>query len=357
MHNERPVCFCECEECPAGYPIAFAPLDVRYPPTFCKFCSTRFNYDESDVHSPPRKGIGKGDYGKGIGKGSKGDKGNGKGNGKNRFKSPRFRSNSPPKTRTYDPIEPKIDVANTMNWLASLGLAPETMLHIAKAAQGQGVGLSGLSSGSPLSNRPPTEIQLLKSAMKQAEAEFRVTQNNVKQAFAKQKKIADELQMQKEKLIQMLRREDANRDAWQLAINRYEEADALLQKQHDEEIAHLIANTADVVEEVAEVVKSSTESNPEGNADGTEGNDEPIQPFEDDAVFPDGGSEEADTTMQVQGRKRAMSGSIEGGEEDLEATTQLVDVLNTNAIIHALMKKRAGAKSPRGNRDREGDQE
>ena len=52
-----------------------------------------------------------------------------------------------------------------------------------------------------------------------------------------------------------------------------------------------------------------------------------------------------------------MSGSFEGGEEDSDAATQLVDVLNTNAIIHALMKKRAGAKSPRGNRDREGDQE
>ena len=54
-----------------------------------------------------------------------------------------------------------------------------------------------------------------------------------------------------------------------------------------------------------------------------------------------------------------MSGSFEGGEEEsgAEAATQLVDTLNTNAIRNDLMRKRAVAKSLRGNREREDDHE
>ena len=81
--NQRPVCFCENDKCPAGYPIAFAPLDVRFPPAFCKFCSAKFNFDESDCVIPQITGMGKGSekgYGKGKGYGN--GKGTGKGNGK-----------------------------------------------------------------------------------------------------------------------------------------------------------------------------------------------------------------------------------------------------------------------------------
>ena len=138
MHNERPVCFCEFEDCPAGYPIAFAPLDVRFPPTFCKFCSTRFAFEESDTHPPPTKGYGKGDVGKG--KSGKGDKGKGKGKGKERNRS----SSPDEKRKTYDAYpmhhqaKPQMHANNmddTMNWLASLGLQPDVLLKIARAAQ------------------------------------------------------------------------------------------------------------------------------------------------------------------------------------------------------------------------------
>ena len=155
-----------------------------------------------------------------------------------------------------------------------------------------------------------------------------------------------------------------------IGINKYEDADALLQKQHDEDIAKIIVNTADTSKavEVVEVgEKSSPGSNPAGEADGeaegAEGkgvNEEYIPPFEDDAVFPvfpdNEGTEcndEEDAIMKVQGKKRAMSGSLGGGEADSGTeTAKLVDVQNTNAIINDLMRKRAGAKSPRGNRER-----
>ena len=139
-YNERPVCFCEREECPAGCPIAFAPLDVRFPPTFCKFCSTRFNYDESDVHPPPRKGLGKGDYDYGKGTG-KSNKGNGKGKGGY------SRSQSPPRQKRQqsnhdaNPKAPSVDVANTMNWLATLGLAPELCCTLPKQLRGREVAM------------------------------------------------------------------------------------------------------------------------------------------------------------------------------------------------------------------------
>ena len=185
----------------------------------------------------------------------------------------------------------------------------------------------------------------MKANMKQAEAEFRITQN--KQAFVKQKKIADELQAQKEKTIQFLKREQLNREAWQAAIDKYEEAEDRQQKQHDDEIASIIANTV----EVAEVVGNSAESNPEDDT-GIEGagKNDFIPPFEQDAVFPDNteeGSDE-DAVMKVQGRKRAISGSIEGDDPDLSQSH--ADVIDTNALLQALMKERRGAKSPRGNR-------
>ena len=172
VHNERPVCFCECDDCPAGYPIAFAPLDVRFPPTFCKFCSTRFNFDESDIHPPQNKGYGKGDIGKG--KYGKGDKGKGKG------KDQRNRSSSPDgKHKPYDaypmqhqakPNKHVPDFDSTMIWLATLGLQPEVLLKIARAAQ------SSQGEAPDKTSMQLTEVQKLKAECRQAESADRITQ-------------------------------------------------------------------------------------------------------------------------------------------------------------------------------------
>ena len=228
MHNERPVCFCEFEDCPAGCPIAFAPLDVRFPPTFCKFCSTRFDFEESDTHPPPIKGYGKGDIGKG-----KRDREKGKGKGKGKERSTSVEKRKPydayPKQQQAKSQAPNANnMEGTMNWLASLGLKPEVLMMIARAAHGS---LDETSAPAPKQVSP---LQKLKAECRQAESVYRITQNNVKQAFVKSKKIAEELETQNLQILTFLSKEKELRIAWQLAIDKYDAAELSKQKQYDQ---------------------------------------------------------------------------------------------------------------------------
>ena len=181
----RPICYCENPACPVGKPTAFAPLDVRIPPKFCKFCSAPFVYLPSDCYAT--KGKGKGKAGKGGGTGNYG-KGNGKGKGKKSYDS--YYINEEEHYDTYgtnaSQQAPPDPVAATMQWLVGLGLQPDVLHSIAQAAKA-----AGHSPSRPSPAKPITELQQLKINVKNAESEFRDAQNQVKQGITKQKKLHD----------------------------------------------------------------------------------------------------------------------------------------------------------------------
>ena len=121
-----------------------------------------------------------------------------------------------------------------------------------------------------------------------------------------------------------------------MPFDQYEAAETKRQLAHDEAIANIISSSH---------VEAVSEANVE---DGFH-----IPPYdvdlEQDQVFPDTNGEEADADMPTQGRKRAISGSLdEAGDDNIEDGDVPLDVKQTMAFQAQMLEYRKNAKSPRG---------
>ena len=121
----------------------------------------------------------------------------------------------------------------TLTWLASLRLQPEVMMQIARAAQ------SSQGEATVQTSKQLTEVQKLKAECRQAESAYRIIQNNVKQALAKSKKIAEELETQNQQIIMFLGKEKEFQIVWQSAIDNYDAAEMSKQLKYDQEIQEM----------------------------------------------------------------------------------------------------------------------